>query len=130
MVAEITSQCPNVVGIKDSSGNLGQLALDRMEVKRRFYTLVGADHTVVVSSAGASVGEKVPGFELEHAIALNVDGQPVGWLMLTFFPRQGSPNSPEGIFFTSINRAILYSALGSLLLAVLLGGLLSFTMTS
>lgn len=121
----ISSQMPILTALPPTSlGNLQVVPEESIP-----YTLVDADHTVVVSSAGASVGEKVPGFELEHAIALNIDGQPVGWLMLTFFPRQGSPNSPEGIFFTSINRAILYSALGSLLLAVLLGGLLSFTMT-
>ena len=56
VVAEITRQCPNVVGIKDSSGNLGQLALDRMEVKHRFYTLVGADHLILAGMANGADG--------------------------------------------------------------------------
>ncbi len=47
LVAEITRRCPNVVGIKDSSGNLGNLAFERMEIKRRFYTLVGSDHMIL-----------------------------------------------------------------------------------
>jgi 4-hydroxy-tetrahydrodipicolinate synthase len=56
VVGEITRQCPNVVGIKDSSGDLGQLAQDRMEVKRRFYTLVGADHLILSAMANGADG--------------------------------------------------------------------------
>jgi dihydrodipicolinate synthase/N-acetylneuraminate lyase len=56
LVAEITRQCPNVVGIKDTSGNLGQLAQDRMEVKRRFHTLVGADHLILSAMANGADG--------------------------------------------------------------------------
>jgi 4-hydroxy-tetrahydrodipicolinate synthase len=56
VVAEITRLCPNVVGIKDSSGNLGQLAQDRMEVKRRFYTLVGSDHLILAGMANGADG--------------------------------------------------------------------------
>jgi two-component system sensor histidine kinase BaeS len=93
------------------------------------YTLVGADRKVVISTAGETVGQGVANFELEHAIELKSSGQTVGWLSLTFFTHDSSPNSPEGAFFNSVNRAILNSALGSLLIAVLLGGLLAFTMT-
>ncbi len=56
VVAEITRRCPNVVGIKDSSGNLGLLAEDRREVKRRFYTLVGADHLILAAMANGADG--------------------------------------------------------------------------
>ena len=61
VVAEIARQCPNVVGIKDSSGNLGLLAQDRMEVKRRFYTLVGADHLILSAMANGADGS-ISGF--------------------------------------------------------------------
>jgi len=56
LVGEITRQCPNVVGIKDSSGNLGQLAKDRIEVKRRFYTLVGSDNLILAGMANGADG--------------------------------------------------------------------------
>ncbi len=56
VVAEITRRCPNVVGIKDSSGNLGLLAEDRREVKRRFYTLVGSDHLILAAMANGADG--------------------------------------------------------------------------
>jgi 4-hydroxy-tetrahydrodipicolinate synthase len=56
VVAEITRSCPNVVGIKDSSGNLGQLAQERMMVNRRFYTLVGSDHLILAGMANGADG--------------------------------------------------------------------------
>ncbi len=56
LVGEITRLCPNVVGIKDSSSNLGQLAQERMEVKRRFYTLVGSDHLILAGMANGADG--------------------------------------------------------------------------
>ena len=56
VVAEITRRCPNVVGIKDSSGNLGQLAQDRMMVNRRFYTLVGSDNLILAGLANGADG--------------------------------------------------------------------------
>jgi 4-hydroxy-tetrahydrodipicolinate synthase len=56
VVAEITRACPNVVGIKDSSGNLGLLAQHRMQVERRFYTLVGSDHLILAGIANGADG--------------------------------------------------------------------------
>jgi 4-hydroxy-tetrahydrodipicolinate synthase len=56
VVAEIARRCPNVVGIKDSSGNLAQLAEYRGEVPRRFYTLVGSDRLILAALAGGADG--------------------------------------------------------------------------
>jgi 4-hydroxy-tetrahydrodipicolinate synthase len=56
VVAEISRRCPNVVGIKDSSGNIGQLAQERILVKRRFYTLVGSDNLILPGIANGADG--------------------------------------------------------------------------
>ena len=56
VVAEIARRCPNVAGIKDSSGNLAQLAEYRSEVPRRFYTLVGSDRLILAALAGGADG--------------------------------------------------------------------------
>lgn len=56
VVAEIARRCSNVVGIKDSSGNLAQLAEDRVEVQRRFYTLVGSDRLILAAMANGADG--------------------------------------------------------------------------
>ncbi len=56
VVAEIARRCSNVVGIKDSSGNLAQLAEYRSEVPRRFYTLVGSDRLILAALAGGADG--------------------------------------------------------------------------
>jgi 4-hydroxy-tetrahydrodipicolinate synthase len=56
VVAEIARRCPNVAGIKDSSGNLAQLAEYRSEVPRRFTTLVGSDRLILAALAGGADG--------------------------------------------------------------------------
>ncbi len=56
VVAEIARRCPNVVGIKDSSGNLAQLAEYRSGVSRRFYTLVGCDRLILAALASGADG--------------------------------------------------------------------------
>jgi len=56
VVAQIAQRCANVVGIKDSSGELANLALMRMAVNRRFYTLVGSDSLILAGMANGADG--------------------------------------------------------------------------
>ncbi len=56
LVGEIVRRCPNVIGIKDSSGNLAQLIQDRAEVDRPFYTLVGSDRLILAAMANGVDG--------------------------------------------------------------------------
>ena len=93
------------------------------------FTLVGTDRKIVFSSHTGRTGQQISSRDLDQAYPLEVDGETVGWLLMSHFPRQWNPNSPEGLFLRNINRATLLSALVAILLAVTLGGLLAFTMT-
>jgi len=104
---------------------------DNREFRRGFgsYTLIGSDRKVVISTQPAQIGRTVSGQELDQAIALNVDGKIAGWLLLAPLRRQWMPTSPEELFLQNVNRATLLSALIAAVLALILGGVLAFTLT-
>jgi len=93
------------------------------------FVLVGADQKVVFSPLAEQVGTRISNRELSRGVALKVNGATAGWLLPPPTPREWIPNSPEGLFLTNVNRATLVSALVAALLALVLGGLLAFTMT-
>ena len=92
-------------------------------------TLVGPDHVVIYSNQPDEIGQKVSKSDMNGAIALQVNNQNIGYLMLTPSRRSFTSNTPEGIFLRNVNSATLLSASVAVLLALLLGGLLAFTMT-
>ena len=94
------------------------------------FTLVGADRTVVYSNQPDEVGQTLSKSTLSGAIALQSDNKSIGWLILTPIRRNFTPNTPEAKFLSNVNTATILSALVAILLALVLGGLLAFTMTS
>jgi two-component system, OmpR family, sensor histidine kinase BaeS len=93
------------------------------------FVLVGADKTVVFSPLPDQVGKQVSNRELNRGVTLQVNGETAGWLLPPPVPRQWLANSPEGAFLMNVNRATLASALVAALMALVLGGVLAFTMT-
>ncbi len=85
---------------------------------------------VVISGEGRyQPGDQISLKELETAMPIKTDGVVVGWLL--FEPRFGplSPGSPEAEFLAGMTRAITFSALGAVGLALLVGALLARTLT-
>jgi signal transduction histidine kinase len=98
--------------------------------ERLSFTLVNADKTILFSHKPNEVGQKASGRDLERAIQLEVDDKDIGWLVL-LSPRinDWNPNSPEAVFLKSINHLAVISALVAVVLALILGSLMAFTMT-
>jgi signal transduction histidine kinase len=100
------------------------------EARRALFTLADENGLVLFSGRPDQMGEVVPSADLGRGERLQVDGKTVGWLL--FFPpsldRLG-PGSPEGDFLVNFNRAVLLSALGAALVALVLGGVLAYTLT-
>jgi signal transduction histidine kinase len=94
------------------------------------FTLVGPDRTVVYSNQPEEIGQVLSKNTLSGAITLQSNNQNIGWLVLTPIQRSFTPNTPEANFLSNVNTATLLSALVAVLLALVLGGLLAFTMTS
>ncbi len=74
--------------------------------------------------------QPVPPEELADGNPIEVDGQIVGWLLPARTPPEWEHNTPQGIFLKTVNRAILFGAIGAFVLALLLGGVLARSLTS
>ncbi len=92
--------------------------------------LVDADGQVVFSEGDSQAIDESVQLERGRGVPIRVDGEVVGWLR--FVPRSAqnpAPDSPEGSFLADTTKAILYSALGATIIALLLGVLLARTLT-
>lgn len=67
--------------------------------------------------------------DLANADPIEVDGATVGYLLNPRSAYPWNPATPEAAFLRGVNQAILISALVAGLLALVLGGLLAFTLT-
>lgn len=77
-------------------------------------------------------GESVSAEDVERAVPIEVAGKVVGRVLLPQDPYGGGPpaNSPESRFIASVQRAIVYSALAAVVVALLLGLLLARTIAN
>lgn len=99
------------------------------DARRTFFTLTNANGTIIYGMGQESPGQTIPLPKLNVGEPLKVNGQTVGWLI--FNPPQGrfNPTTPEANFLDSVTQATIYSALGATLIALILGGILAYTMT-
>jgi two-component system sensor histidine kinase BaeS len=93
------------------------------------FMLADADRRVVYSIMPEQIGKQVSNKDLKGAITLVSNGNTIGWLLLAPTPRTRIPNSPEERFLSTVNSATFLSALIATALALILGGLLAFTLT-
>lgn len=90
-------------------------------------TVTDIDGLVLRSEAGYTVGSVLDRRDQKTATPIEVDGQTVGYLLISRTPF--GENSPEKAFLDNINLVFLYTAAGTTLLALILGILLSRTLT-
>ena len=112
---------PGAARINDGPQGLGEL----LQIP---YILVDADGYVFYGRVPRPVNP-IPPEDLHRGIPLEVDGQTVGWLLEARSPFQWERNTPQGTFLTTLNRVVMFSALGALALAVVLGGILARSLT-
>jgi two-component system sensor histidine kinase BaeS len=93
------------------------------------YTLLASDKAVILGDQPSQVGKPYTGGNLNNAIALQVDGKTVGWLVPEARPGPFQANTPEGAFLQRVSQATLLSAMFAAALALILGGLLAYTLT-
>ncbi|MCB8918233.1 MAG: HAMP domain-containing protein [Pseudomonadales bacterium] len=89
-------------------------------------------HDVVVAGAPPyATGQQLTGDVLRAALPIEVDGEIVGRVILPDYAARGFalPDSPEMRFIAAVQRAIVYSALGATVIALLLGILLARTIS-
>ena len=91
--------------------------------------LVDSDEIAIYSNRPGYVGKVIPSHEIRLATPIEMNGELVGWLITRPAPNLFERGIPERNFIASINKAILTGALAAVLVALLLGGFLAYTIT-
>ena len=97
--------------------------------RRSLFTLTDANGYVIYGRNPLEVGNLVLKPDLEKGVPIEVDGAVVGWLLFNPALDRWRPGTPEGNFLASVSSAIFVSAIVASLTALVMGGILAFTMT-
>ena len=98
-----------------------------MPSREPFFSLATESGQVIFAGQGYHYGDQVKPYELEKGIPIQVNGQTVGVLVMGRLPFDRNPREEE--FIQRTNLMLVYSAIGASLVALLLGILLSRTLT-
>ena len=101
----------------------------RWEMRRGLFLIADADGVVVTGGRPELSGQKLNSRDLKKGIPIQSDGQTIGWLIFLPSIARWEPGSPEGNFLLSVNQATLFSALGATGIALIMGGILAYTLT-
>jgi signal transduction histidine kinase len=95
--------------------------------KQAQYTILDSSGIVVMAGFGYRPGDLVPPEEISRGQPITVNGKTVGYLL----NERGNPHiNPSGsAFLTRMNRVLWYSAIGAGIVAILLGIIISRSIT-
>ncbi len=114
-------------------GNDLPLALRWAELRRGsrrpFFLLADEQGTIIFGGEPDQLGLKLDNRALKQGIPLEVNGERVGWLVFSPLLDRWQAGTPEGNFLQSVNRATLFSALAATGVALLVGGILAYSLT-
>ena len=91
-------------------------------------TVTDQSGKVIRAGSGFKLGDSIPSDELKRGAPIQVDSQTVGYLI--FAPPPFDENSPERDFLNRTAQLLIYSALATTAIALVLGVLLSRNLTS
>lgn len=98
-------------------------------LQSRPFTLADVYGIVRFSPDAQQIGKRLSQGELRRAIALELNGEQVGWVVITPPRPLLQPGSVEERFLRTVRSATVLSAVGAGILALLLGSLLAFGLT-
>lgn len=101
----------------------------RWEARRALFSIADAQGAIVFGGGPDALGKVLPRNDLHNGVAIEVDGENVGWLLFTPQIDRWMPGTLEGDFLLNINQAILISAAMATAIALVIGGVLAYTMT-
>jgi two-component system, OmpR family, sensor histidine kinase BaeS len=93
------------------------------------FLLLSTDGMILFSGNSNRTGTQLTQSELENATPIQANGEIVGWVLPDITADLWGKETPEGIFLANINLFLLFSAIGSAVVAVIFGGVLAYTMT-
>lgn len=102
----------------------------RWDARRSLFLITDADGKIVFGEGTRPTGEKISSADLKEGAVLQTStGETVGWLVFTPTIARWREDTAEGAFLFNVYRAIISSALVAGAIALLLGGILAYTMT-
>lgn len=114
----------------DRSSGLWILENDRNPSREWMrFSLANMDQVIIYSYQSDRVGFSFTNREMEQVVELVLNGEKIGLLYLPQLASVRVPHSPEDIFLRTVNRAAFVSALVAVVLALILGSLLAYTLT-
>ena len=96
---------------------------------RRSLFMIADTEGIIVFGGMENLGKKISQPDLRKGSPIIVEGENIGWLLFTPTFSRWKPGTLEGDFLFSINNAILLSALIAVVVALVVGGILAYTMT-
>jgi signal transduction histidine kinase len=115
------------------SGNLDEPLWTRPELpweaRPTLFLIADMDGGVVFGETGRLKQRHLDKDELEQGIAIQVNDETVGWLIFSPTLDRWNPGTPEGDFLLGVQNSIFFSALAASGIALILGGVLAYTMT-
>lgn len=111
------------------TANNRRLPQNRWDTRRALFVITDQEGVIVFSANQANIGRKLGVRDLRKGVSLTLDGEPIGWLLFLPDLERWSEDTLEGVFLLRVNQAILLSALAATAVALLLGGVLAYTMT-
>lgn len=99
------------------------------EIRRTLFTITDAQGKVLFGGGTRRAGQILSSSDLRKGVAIRVEGEIVGWLIFNPDLDRWRPGTPEGNFLLNVNRAILVSALLATGIALVVGGVLAYTLT-
>lgn len=101
----------------------------RWDVRRVLFMIADAQGQVVYGGKSNYLDRTLTKRQLSQGVAIQVDGETVGWLLLVPSLERWEAGTPEGDFLITVNRAAYLSAMVATLIALLLGGVLAYGLT-
>jgi signal transduction histidine kinase len=98
-----------------------------MRDRDALFGLADPDGMIIIPVSSYTLGETIPAREAADRYPVQVDGETIGYVLVEDAPPRLYPE--EQAFLARANRALLLSAAGALLLALIVGILLARTLT-
>ncbi|HSF82596.1 MAG TPA: ATP-binding protein [Anaerolineales bacterium] len=99
------------------------------EARRSLFLIADADGKVVFGGGNKFYNQKLDSSALKTGAPIVVGGDTTGWLIFAPALDRWEPGTPEGNFLLGVNRATILSALAATGFALIVGGILAYTLT-
>ena len=101
----------------------------RLEDRRALFIIASNSGKIVYGDIPRLAKKVLSASELRKGVQIQSNGETVGWLIFTPTLDRWNPGTPEGDFFLGVQKAIRLSTLAATGIALILGGVLAFTLT-